>query len=89
MKSGLKVKRRRKKKGKIKRKKLQNFFCLDASTWRDEMPLIKVAYFMLNFLNLRGFLSNLFFCSSIQPQHAVNLLNGSGLPDSEISSNLF
>ena len=50
-----------KKKGKIKRKKLQKFFCLDASTWRDEMPLIKVAYFMLNFLNLKSFLSNLFF----------------------------
>ena len=25
------------------------------------MPLIKVAYFMLNFLNLKSFLSNLFF----------------------------
>ena len=35
------------------------------------MPLIKVAYLMLNFLNLKSFLSNLFFCSSIQPQHAV------------------
>ena len=49
------------KKGKIKRKKLQIFFCLGASTWRDEMPLIKVAYLMLNFLNLKSFLSNLFF----------------------------
>ena len=49
------------KKGKIKRKKLQKIFCLDASTCRDEMPLIKVAYFMLNFLNLKSFLSNLFF----------------------------
>ena len=49
------------KKGKIKRKKLQKNFCLDASTCRDEMPLIKVAYFMLNFLNLKSFLSNLFF----------------------------
>ena len=49
------------KKGKIKRKKLQKIFCLDASTWRDEMPLIKVAYFMLNFLNLKSFPSYLFF----------------------------
>ena len=61
MKSGLKVKRRQNKKRKIKRKKLQFFFCLDASTWRDEMPLIKVAYLMLIFLNLKSFLSNLFF----------------------------
>ena len=64
------------KKGKIKRNKLQKNFCLDASTWRDEMPLIKVAYLMLNFLNLKSFLSNLFFLSSIQPQHAV----GNGVP---------
>ena len=49
------------KKGKIKRKKLQKIFCLGASTWREEMPLIKVAYFMLNFLNLKSFLSHLFF----------------------------
>ena len=42
-------------------KKTSIFFCLGASTWRDEMPLIKVAYFMLNFLNLKSFLSNLFF----------------------------
>ena len=48
------------KKGKIKRKKLQKFFCLGASTWREEMPLIKVSYFMLNFLNLKSFLSHLF-----------------------------
>ena len=61
MKSGLKVKRRRKKKGKIKRKKLQKNFCLAASTWRDEMPLIKVAYLMLNFLNLKSFFIHLFF----------------------------
>ena len=52
-------------------KKTSNFFCLGASTWRDKMPLIKVAYFMLNFLNSKSYLSNLFFCSSIQPQHAV------------------
>ena len=49
------------KKGKIKRKKLQKKFCLGASTWREEMPLIKVAYFMLNFLNLKSFLRHLFF----------------------------
>ena len=49
------------KKGKIKRKKLQKNLCLGASTWREEMPLIKVAYFMLNFLNLKSFLSYLFF----------------------------
>ena len=49
------------KKGKIKRKKLQKNFCLGASTWREEMPLIKVAYFMLNFLNLKSFLRHLFF----------------------------
>ena len=49
------------KKGKIKRKKLQKIFCLGASTWREEMPLIKVAYFMLNFLNLKSFLRHLFF----------------------------
>ena len=61
MKSGLKVERRRKKRVKSREKKLQNFFCLGASTWREEIPLIKVAYFMLNFLNLKSFLSNLFF----------------------------
>ena len=61
MKSGLKVERRREKKGKIKRKKLQKIFCLRTSTWREEMPLIKVAYFMLNFLNLKSFLRHLFF----------------------------
>ena len=49
------------KKGKIKRKKLQKNFCLRTSTWREEMPLIKVAYFMLNFLNLKSFLRHLFF----------------------------
>ena len=36
-------------------------FCLGASTWRKEMPLIKVAYFMLNILNLKSFLSHFFF----------------------------
>ena len=58
------------KKGKIKRKKLQKIFCLGASTWREEMPLIKVAYFMLNFLNLKSFLG-IFFLGSILPQHGV------------------
>ena len=49
------------KKGKIKRKKLQKKFSLCASTQKVEMLLIKVAYLMLNFLNLKSFLSNLFF----------------------------
>ena len=35
------------------------------------MSLIKKAYFMLIFLNLKSFSSNLFFCSSFLPQHAV------------------
>ena len=61
MKSGLKVERRREKKGKIKRKKLQKIFCFGTSTWREEIPLIKVAYFMPNFLNLKSFLRHLFF----------------------------
>ena len=46
------------------RKKLQKNSCLDTSTWREEMPLIKVAYFMLNFLNLKSFPSYLFFMVS-------------------------
>ena len=37
------------------------------------MPLIKVAYLMLNFLNLKSFLRHLFFLGSILPQHAVRL----------------
>ena len=61
MKSGLKAKRRRKKSRKSREKKLQIFFCLGASTYRDEMPIIKVAYFILNFLNLKSFPSYLFF----------------------------
>ena len=42
-------------------KKLQIFFCLRTFTWRDEISLIKVAYLMLNFLNLKSFLRHLFF----------------------------
>ena len=34
---------------------------MDASTWEDKISLIKVAYFMLNFLNLKSFPSYLFF----------------------------
>mgnify|MGYP006888788006 CR=1 FL=1 len=49
------------KRRKIKRKKLQIFFCLCAFTREDEMPLIKVAYLMLNFLNLKSFPLILFF----------------------------
>ena len=48
------------KKGKIKKKKLQKKFCLGASTWREEMPLIKVAYFMQNFWIWRVFLGTFF-----------------------------
>ena len=54
MKSGLKVKRRRKKRVNSREKKLQKIFCLAASTQGEEMTLIKVAYFMLNFLNLKS-----------------------------------
>ena len=54
MKSGLKVERRRKKRVKSREKKLQKFFCLAASTQKEEMPLIKVAYSMLIFLNLKS-----------------------------------
>ena len=61
MKSGLKVKRRREKKHKIKRKKLQKIFCLRAFTGEEGMPLIKVAYLMLNFLNLKSKPIHLFF----------------------------
>ena len=42
-------------------KKTSIFFCLGASTWRDEISLIKVAYFMLFFLNLKSFFIHLFF----------------------------
>ena len=52
-------------------KKTSNFFCLGASTWRDEISLIKVAYLMLNFLNLKSFLRHLFLGGSILPQHGV------------------
>ena len=61
MKSGLKVKRRLKKTVKSREKKLQIFFCLRAFTCRDEMPLIKVAHLMLNFLNLKSKPIHLFF----------------------------
>ena len=61
MKSGLKVKRRRKKRVKSREKKLQKIFCLAASTQGEEMTLIKVAYFMLNFLNLKSKPIHLFF----------------------------
>ena len=61
MKSGLKVKRRRKKRVKSREKKLQKIFCLAASTQGEEMTLIKVAYFMLNFLNLKSKARHLFF----------------------------
>ena len=54
MKSGLKVKRRRKKRVNSREKKLQKIFCLAASTQGEEMTLIKVAYFMLKFLNLQS-----------------------------------
>ena len=37
----------------------------------EKISLIKKACFMLNFLNLKSFPLNLFFCSSIQPQHTV------------------
>ena len=36
------------------------------------MSLIKVAYLMLNFLNLKSFLRHLFFGGSILPQHGGN-----------------
>ena len=42
-------------------KKTSIFFCLRTFTWRDEISLIKVAYLMLNFLNLKSFLRHLFF----------------------------
>ena len=85
MKSGLKIKRRRKNRVKSREKNFKNFFvyalllggmklrvksreknfkiffCLRASTWRDEISLIKVAYLVLNFLNLKSFLRHLFF----------------------------
>ena len=61
MKSGLKVERRQEKRVKSREKNFKKKFCLGASTWREEMPLIKVAYFMLNFLNLKSFLRHLFF----------------------------
>ena len=60
MKSGLKVKRRRKK-AKNQEEKTSKKICLCTSTQKVEMPLIKVAYLMLNFLNLKSFLSILFF----------------------------
>ena len=77
MKSGLKVKRRRKKRVKSREKKLQFFFCLRTFTWKDEMPLIKVAYLMLNFLNLKSFLSNLFFAVA----SSLSTLWNGNLPD--------
>ena len=55
-----KIWKKAEKKGEIKRKKLQKIFCLDTSTWRDEMPLIKVAYLMQIFLNLKSFLRHFF-----------------------------
>ena len=51
-------------------KKLQIFFCLGAFTQEEQNFINKKAFFMLNFLNLKSFLSYL-FCSSIQPQHTV------------------
>ena len=50
-----------KKKWKIKRKKLQNFFYESAFMEMEQSSLIKVAYFMLNFLNLNSFWAYLFF----------------------------
>ena len=61
MKSGLKVKRRRKKRVKSREKNFKKNFWFRTSTWRDEMSLIKVAYLMLNFLNLKSFSIHLFF----------------------------
>ena len=48
-------------KGKIKRRKLQKNFCLDPFTWEDEISTIKVAYLMLNFLNLKSLFKHLFW----------------------------
>ena len=49
------------KKRKIKRKKLQIFFCLAAFTREGKMSVIKIACFILNFLNLKSKPRHLFF----------------------------
>jgi hypothetical protein len=61
MKSGLKVKRRRKKREKSREKKPSNFIvCMRFYTGR-KISLIKKACFMLNFLNLNSFSWHRFF----------------------------
>jgi hypothetical protein len=46
---------------KTEKKKLQFFFCLGAFTREGKMSVIKKACFVLNFLNLKSFPSDLFF----------------------------
>ena len=59
MKSGLKVKRRRKKR--VNQEKNFDFFFHKCAFMREEeMSLIKKACFMLNFLNLKSLPLNLF-----------------------------
>ena len=61
MKSGFKVKRRRKKSEKSRGKNFKKKILFSTSTQKVEMPLIKVAYLMLIFLNLKSFPLILFF----------------------------
>ena len=42
-------------------KKLQFFFCLSTFTWEGKMSVLKIACFMLNFLNLKSKPRHLFF----------------------------
>ena len=53
------------------RRKTTSLTVLPYCTWRDEISLIKVAYLMLNFLNLKSFFRHLFFLGSILPEHGV------------------
>ena len=52
MKSGLKVKGGRFKKHEVKRKNFKFFFCV---AQEEKISILKKAYFMLNFMNLKSF----------------------------------
>ena len=58
---------------KKQRNKTSNFFCACAFPREEKISVIKIAYLMLNFLNLKSLLSTIeLFFSSIQPQNTVS-----------------
>ena len=74
MKSGFKIKRRRKKREKSRGKKPQFFLCVCAFTRKEKKFINKKGLFYAKCFEFEEFYIVPFFCSSIQPQHTVSSL---------------